>query len=273
MHTAFATLAERSRGAAAGVYEYFSLAARATRALFSRPFYGRDILIQLDRIGVASLPIMAFTGLVAGLVLALQSEDELERFGALNYMGNIVGASMVREIGPVMGSLAFAGRVASGIAAELGSMRVTEQIDALQSFGTDPIKKLVKPRLLAGIIMLPALTIIMDLIGILGGMLMALADEGVPADVFLRGARTAFGLGGVLAGFMPRDFVMGLLKPAVFGGAITLTGSYYGLHATGGADAVGRATTRAVVVSSMLIFGLDYFLTQLLMVLLYNQQI
>jgi len=141
MHTAFATLAERSRGAAAGVYEYFSLAARATRALFSRPFYGRDILIQLDRIGVASLPIMALTGLVAGLVLALQSEDELERFGALNYMGNIVGASMVREIGPVMGSLAFAGRVASGIAAELGSMRVTEQIDALQSFGTDPIKK------------------------------------------------------------------------------------------------------------------------------------
>ena len=147
------------RGTALGVYEFFTLGIRATRFVFARPFYWRDTLTHMDRMGVGSVPILLLTGLFTGMVLALQSAVALERFGADIYVGSLVGASMVRELGPVLAALIFAGRVGSGIAAEIGAMRVTEQIDALQSFGTDPIKKLVTPRLLAGLIMLPLLTI------------------------------------------------------------------------------------------------------------------
>src|SRR5690554_1594448 len=145
-----ATVEQRIRGVSSGVYDYFTLARRAIGFIFARPFYWRDTLIQMDRIGVGSIPIVVLTGLFTGMVLALQSSVELANFGADIYIGNLVGASMVRELGPVLCALMVAGRSASGIAAELGSMRVTEQIDALQSFGTDPIKKLVTPPLLAG---------------------------------------------------------------------------------------------------------------------------
>lgn len=254
------------RSVALGVQEYFTLGGRASRFMVARPFYWRDVIVQMDRIGVGSLPIVLLTGLFTGMVLALQSSVELAKFGADVYVGNLVGASMVRELGPVLSALMVSGRVGSGIAAELGSMQVTEQIDALQSFGTDPIKKLVVPRVLAGILMLPLLTVITDMVGILGGLIIAVAKIGIPADAYLRGVYSTLAQSGFIFGFFPRDFVSGLLKPVVFGAVITLTGSYYGLNATGGTEGVGNATTRTVVTASVLILVLDYFVTQLLMV-------
>src|SRR5690606_22973025 len=171
---------------------------------------------------------------------------ELANFGADIYIGNLVGASMVRELGPVLCALMVAGRSASGIAAELGSMRVTEQIDALQSFGTDPIKKLVTPRLLAGLVMLPSLT----------------------ADAYFNGVLNALAEPGFVLGIIPKDFVTGLLKPFVFGGIITLTASFYGLSTRGGTEGVGDAATRSVVACSVLILAVDYFMTQVLLVVL-----
>ncbi len=263
-----AAMEQRIRGVSSGVYEYFTLARRAVGFMFSRPFYWRDALIQMDRIGVGSLPIVLLTGLFTGMVLALQSSVELTKFGADIYIGNLVGASMVRELGPVLCALMVAGRAASGIAAELGSMRVTEQIDALQSFGTDPIKKLVTPRLIAGLIMLPILTIIADLVGILGGMIVSLFRIGITADAYFTGVVNTLAQGGFIFGFFPKDFITGLLKPLVFGGIITLTASYYGLATKGGTEGVGDAATSAVVTCSVMILAVDYFLTQLLLIVL-----
>lgn len=255
------------RGVALEVQEYFTLGTRASRFVIARPFYWRDTLTQMDRMGVGSLPILILTGFFTGMVLALQSAVALRRFGADIYVGNLVAASMVRELGPVLAALIFAGRVGSGIAAELGSMRVTEQIDALQSFGTDPIKKLVTPRLLAGLLMVPILTIVTDAVGILGGLIISVFSVQVPADAYMRGVWGTLAQSGFILGFFPRDFVTGLVKPLVFGGLITLTGCYYGLAARGGTEGVGTATTRAVVVSSILVLMVDYFLTQLLLIL------
>jgi phospholipid/cholesterol/gamma-HCH transport system permease protein len=261
-----ARMDEWVRGLALGVHGYFTLATRATRFVAARPFYWRDALTHMDRMGVGSLPILLLTGLFTGMVLALQSAISLQRFGADIYVGSLVGASMVRELGPVLAALIFAGRVGSGIAAEIGAMRVTEQVDALQSFGTDPIKKLVTPRVLAGLVMLPVLTIVTDAVGIFGGLLVSVFRIQVPADAYLSGVWSALAQSGFIFSFFPRDFVSGLLKPLVFGGIITLTGCYYGLEARGGTEGVGNAATRAVVMSSILVLAVDYFLTQLLLV-------
>jgi phospholipid/cholesterol/gamma-HCH transport system permease protein len=250
------------------VLDFFVLAGRAVRFSFSRPFYVRDTLMQMDRIGVGSLPIVLLTGLFTGMVLALQSSVELTKFGADIYIGNLVGASMVRELGPVLCSLMVAGRAASGIAAELGSMRVTEQIDALQSFGTDPIRKLVTPRLIAALVVVPLLTVIADMVGILGGLVVSVFRIGISADAYLHGVVSSLAESGFVFGFFPRDFVSGLVKPFVFGGIIALTASYYGLGTRGGTEGVGIAATRAVVTSSVLILAVDYFITQLMLVLL-----
>ena len=259
---------QRARGVALGILDYFTLIARGVRFIFARPFYWNDAVTQMDRIGVGSLPIVLLTGLFTGMVLALQSSVELSKFGADVYIGNLVGASMVRELGPVLCSLMVAGRAASGIAAELGSMRVTEQIDALQSFGTDPIKKLVTPRLLAGILMLPLLTVVADIVGILGGMIVAVMRIGITADSYLQGVLNTLAQSGFVLGIFPKDFVSGLLKPFVFGAIITLTASFYGLNTRGGTEGVGLAATRSVVTCSVLILAMDYVLTQLLLVLL-----
>jgi phospholipid/cholesterol/gamma-HCH transport system permease protein len=260
------TLGERAQSSAVGVYNYFVLGARATRFVAARPFYWRDVVMQMDRIGVGSLPIVLLTGLFTGMVMALQSSVELSKFGADIYIGNLVGASMVRELGPVLCSLMVAGRAASGIAAEIGSMRVTEQIDALQSFGTDPIKKLVTPRFVAALIMLPVLTILADIVGILGGLIVAVFRIGIPADTYLDGVFNTLAQGGFVLKFIPKDFISGLFKPFVFGGIIALTASYYGLNTKGGTEGVGEAATRSVVACSVLILATDYFLTQLLLV-------
>lgn len=264
-----AAVEAKIRDTTTGVLDYFVLGGRALRFMFSRPFYWRDAVVQMDRIGVGSIPIVLLTGLFTGMVLALQSSIELSRFGADIYIGNLVGASMVRELGPVLCALMVAGRAASGIAAELGSMRVTEQIDALQSFGTDPIRKLVTPRLLAGILMLPVLTIITDMIGILGGMLVAVFRIGVTSDAYLQGVLNTLAQSGFVFGIFPRDFASGLVKPVVFGGIITLTACYYGLNTTGGTEGVGIAATRSVVACSILILATDYFLTQLSLIVLH----
>jgi phospholipid/cholesterol/gamma-HCH transport system permease protein len=256
------------QGTAVGVYQYFMLAGRASRFVVARPFYWRDTLRQMDRMGVGTLPILLLTGLFTGMVLALQSAVALQRFGAEIYIGSLVGVSMVRELGPVLAALIFAGRVGSGIAAELGSMRVTEQIDALQSFGTDPIKKLVTPRLLAGLIMLPILTVITDAVGIFGGLVVSVYSVQISPDVYLSGVWGTLAQSGFAFGFFPRDFITGLVKPLVFGGIIAHTGCHYGLAAKGGTEGVGLATTRAVVMSSILILVVNYFVTQLLLVVI-----
>jgi phospholipid/cholesterol/gamma-HCH transport system permease protein len=267
--TSFAAAVEnRIRSTSVGVLEYFTLGARAARFAFSRPFYFRDLLVQMDRIGVGSIPIVLLTGFFTGMVLALQSAMELTRFGAEVYIGNLVAASMVRELGPVLCALMVAGRAASGIAAELGSMRVTEQIDALQSFGTDPIKKLAVPRILAGLLMLPLLTVITDIVGILGGLVISVFRLGITVDAYLQGVLNTLAQSGFLFGIFPKDFFTGLLKPFVFGGIITLTSCYYGLNAKGGTEGVGAAATSAVVTCSVLILAVDYFLTQLMFVVL-----
>jgi phospholipid/cholesterol/gamma-HCH transport system permease protein len=267
--SSFAAAVEaKVRSTTVGVLDYFVLGGRAIRFAFSRPFYWRDLLTQMDRIGVGSLPIVLLTGLFTGMVLALQSSVELTRFGAEIYIGNLVAASMVRELGPVLCALMVAGRAASGIAAELGSMRVTEQIDALQSFGTDPIRKLATPRILAGLLMLPVLTVITDVVGIIGGLILSVFRLGVTADGYMQGVLSTLAQSGFLFGIFPKDFFTGLLKPLVFGGIITLTSCYYGLNTKGGTEGVGNAATRAVVTCSVLILAVDYFLTQMLLVLL-----
>jgi phospholipid/cholesterol/gamma-HCH transport system permease protein len=201
------------------------------------------------------------------MVLALQSSLELKQYGANAYLGGILGESMVRELSPVLTGLGVAGRSGSAIAAELGAMRATEQIDALQAFGTDPVRKLVVPRLIAAVLMVPVVSILLDVVGLLGGMLVA-HGAGLGPDLFFRSMWRSFALDGVAFGFLPKDFIYGAVKPVFFGAIIALTGAYYGLNLEGGSEGVGLATTRAVVTSSVLIFAFDYFLTQILLVVM-----
>ena len=202
------------------------------------------------------------------MVLALQSAVQLETFGATQYIGRLIAGSIIRELGPVLAGLMVAGRVGSGIAAQLGSMRVTEQIDALNTLGTDPIKKLVTPRVLAALIMLPLLTVINDLVGIIGGNIIATLYIGLPSELYWRTVWEQIASGGFSFRYVPNDFIMGLLKPFVFGAIIAITGCYFGLGTRGGTEGVGVATTRTVVTASILILVLDYFITQILLTLL-----
>jgi phospholipid/cholesterol/gamma-HCH transport system permease protein len=181
------------------------------------------------------------------------------------YIGRLVAGSMIRELGPVLAGLMVAGRVGSGIAAQLGSMKVTEQIDALNTLGTDPIKKLATPRVLAALVMLPVLTIINDLVGIIGGNVIATLMLGLPASLYWRTVWEQIISGGFLFGVIPNDFVQGLVKPFVFGAIIAITACFFGLRTTGGTEGVGQSTTKTVVTSSILILIADYFLTQILL--------
>ena len=245
--------------------DYFILAWNALRFIFARPFYGGDLVQQMDAIGVQSLGIVLLTGFFTGMVLALQSAVQLQTFGASMYIGRLVSASMIRELGPVLAGLMVAGRVGSGIAAQLGSMKVTEQIDALNTLGTDPIKKLVTPRVLAALIMLPVLTIINDFVGIVGGNLIARFYLDVPSTLYWRTVWEQVASDGFTLRVIPNDFIQGLSKPFVFGGVISITACYFGLNTSGGTEGVGVSTTRTVVTSSILILVLDYFLTQILL--------
>ena len=251
-----------------GVYslqEYFALAGKAVGFMFVKPFYTADLFQQMDTIGVGSLGIVLLTGFFTGMVLALQTSLQLQTFGATDYIGTLVTGAMIRDLGPVLAGLMVAGRVGSGIAAQLGSMRVTEQIDALNTLGTDPIKKLVTPRVLASLIMLPTLTIINDFVGILGGSIIAKFYLGKPQSLYWRTVYEQMLTNGFTLHYIPNDFIQGLTKPFVFGGIISTVACYYGLNTTGGTEGVGLSTTRTVVTASILILVVDYFLTQVIL--------
>ncbi len=242
------------------VQEYVRLQVATIRGIFTPPYYWHDIVEQLDVIGAGSLTVVLLTGFFTGAVLALQTGLTLDQFGARPFVGRLVSASMIKELGPVLTGLMLAGRVGSGIAAELGSMMVTDQIAALRALGTDPVRKLVVPRVIAGVLMAPFLTVIADTVGIIGGWLIAVFQLRVASGLYWSS---------VIEGLYPQDPWMGLIKPFFLGYAIVSIGCYVGLRAKGGTQGVGRATTNAVVTASVAVIAVDFFTTRLLISLLY----
>lgn len=258
--TARSAAAGRLTEALVEVQEYVRLIGAMARGLATRPFYYRDLVNQLDVIGAGSLTVVLLTGVFTGAVLALQSGFTLDQFGARSVVGRLVSASMVKELGPVLTALMVTGRVGSGIAAELGSMSVTDQINALRALGTDPIRKLALPRVLAGVLMLPVLTVISDAVGILGGWLVAVTQLRVASSVYWNS---------VTDGVYMDDLWMGLIKPFVLGFVIMSIGCHVGLRTSGGTQGVGRATTNAVVAASVAVLAVDFFVTKLIIALMY----
>jgi len=238
----------------AEVQDFFYLCVHTLHATFTRPRFPNEVFLQMDTIGVGSINIVVLTGLFTGMVLALQTALSLETFGAKNYVGRVVSLSMVRELGPVLTALMVAGRMGSGIAAELGSMVVTDQVNAMRAMGSDPIRKLVVPRMLAGLLMMPALTIFSDTIGLIGGWLVSVVILNLPGDLYFTSSIDALSLS---------DIVSGLIKPFVFGYIIAMVGCYMGLSTTGGTQGVGRSTTQSVVICSVLVLASDFLLTRL----------
>ncbi|HEY1808647.1 MAG TPA: ABC transporter permease [Acidobacteriaceae bacterium] len=236
------------------VQEYAVLSGRALGNLFRRPFYRADIFLQADIIGVGSLPIVIMTGFFLGGVLALQSSATLTQFGATAFTGQLVSFSMIKEIGPVVTALMVSGRNASGMASELGSMIVTEQIDAMRALGTDPLKKLVMPRIVATVVMLFFLVILSDTVGIFGGGLEAVLLGQDGSQYF----HTAY------QSLAYPDILQGLVKPIFFGLIIATIGCYFGMKTRGGTQGVGRSTTQAVVWSSILIIACDFMISRTL---------
>ena len=222
--------------------------------LFRPPFYGRMFARALLEIGYFSLPVVAMTAIFTGLVLALQSYTGFARFSAESAIATVVVLSVTRELGPVLAGLMVAGRVGAAMAAEIGTMRVTDQIDALSTLSTDPMKYLVAPRLLAGTVALPLLVVIADILGVMGGYIVATLKLGFNPATYLHNTLT----------FMQtQDVVSGLVKAAVFGFLIALMGCFQGYRSRGGAEGVGAATTAAVVSASILILAFDYVLTEM----------
>ena len=248
-----------AKGTVLAIQEYYHLATTSVANLFRRPRYVADTLQQMDLIGVGSLPIVVLTGFFTGAVLALQGANTLQRFGSLSLIGQLVSLSMVRELGPVLTSLMVAGRNSSGMASELGSMKVTEQIDAMRALGTDPSKKLVTPRVFATVSMLFFLTMISDLVGLSGGSMVATLMLGLNGNEYWSKAWQSL---------VWQDVAQGLVKPILFGYIVATIGCYYGLGTKGGTQGVGRATTQAVVAASVLILVVDFFATRVMMVLL-----
>jgi phospholipid/cholesterol/gamma-HCH transport system permease protein len=242
------------------VQEFVRMVSQTSRALFTKPYYFRDIVEQFDRIGVGSMTVVLLTGMFTGMVLALQSGLTLDQFGARSMVGRLVSASMVKELGPVLTALMVAGRVGSGIAAELGSMMVTDQIAALRALGTDPIRKLVLPRVLAGLIMVPFLTCISVAVGLLGAWLITITQLKVASSVYWNS---------VVMGLYIQDVWMGIIKPFFLGFVIVAIGCHVGLRTRGGTQGVGRSTTNAVVAGSVAVLVVNFLVTKLLIVLMY----
>jgi len=239
-------------------YSLFSWQAIANAA--SKRRYVGDTIEQADLVGVGALPIVVLTGLSMGAELGLNSANTLQRFGALSLIGELVSEGMIRELGPIIVGLMIAGRSASGMAAELGSMVVTEQIDAMRALGVDPMKKLVTPRVFATVFMIFFLTIISDLFGLFGGAIISTSLFRMDWHEYWSSATQVLDHG---------DVFMGLIKPLLFGFIISTVGCYYGLTVRGGTQGVGRATTQAVVTSSVLILVADLVVTKLLMAILW----
>jgi phospholipid/cholesterol/gamma-HCH transport system permease protein len=218
------------------------------------PIYPRLIVKQMIEIGYYSLPVVGLTAIFTGMVLALQSYTGFTRFNAESAIPNVVVISITRELGPVLAGLMVAGRIGAAIAAEIGTMRVTEQIDALTTLSTNPFKYLIAPRLIAGLIMLPCLVVVADLIGVFGGYVVSTANLGFNPQVYIKNT----------VDFVePLDVISGLVKAAVFGFIVALMGCYHGFHSRGGAQGVGAATTNAVVSASILILTFNYAITEI----------
>ncbi len=227
---------------------------RGVAALGRPPWFAGQFLRQVFAIGFLSLPVVGLTAVFTGAALALNIYTGGGRFNAEQIMPQIVALGITRELGPVLAALMLAGRVSAAIAAEIGAMRATEQIDALQTLSTDPFRYLIAPRLAAAVLALPALTLVADIIGVAGGWTVAVASLGFSAPGYLRNTWTFL---------QPWDVGSGIVKSAVFGFIVALMGCYHGFNATGGARGVGRATTHAVVSAAILVFAADYLLTSL----------
>ncbi len=235
------------------------LVARAARGLIKGPRYFSETVAQMDIIGVGSLTIILLTGFFTGGVLTLQTFPTLQFYGAQSQTGRLVAISLVRELGPVLSALMVTGRVGSAIAAELGSMTVSQQIDAMRALGTDPIRKLVAPRLIALVVTLPLLTVLADVVGILGGGIVATSLFGLSMNQFMMSVRD---------GITSDDIIGGVIKPICFALIIGTIACYKGLNTEGGTVGVGRSTTRAVVTASIVVIIADFFLARALQYLL-----
>jgi phospholipid/cholesterol/gamma-HCH transport system permease protein len=242
------------------VQEYVRLVGAALRGLVTRPVYRHDIIEQFDLIGVGSLTVVLLTGFFTGAALASQSGLTLDQFGARPIVGRLVSASMIKELGPVLTALMLTGRIGSGIAAELGSMVVTDQINALRALGTDPVRKLVVPRVLAGFFMAPVLTVISDFVGIFAGWIVSRFQLQVATGLYWSSVTDALYI---------QDVQQGLVKPFVFGFLIVTIACHVGLRTSGGTQGVGKATTIAVVAGSVAVIAADFFVTQILVRTIY----
>ena len=232
--------------------------------LFSKPRYFAETTRQMDLIGVGSLPIVLLTGFFTGGVLVLQTVPTLSSYGSQNLTGQLVATSLIRELGPVLSALMVSGRIGSAISAELGSMVVSQQIDAMRALGTDPVRKLVSPRLIALIFMLPLLTVAADIFGLIGGGIVAKFLYSLDINIFIQSVRT---------GISTSDLIGGMIKPLFFGLIIGAVSCYKGLSTVGGTVGVGRSTTDAVVISSIWVIIFDFFLSKALQFLLDIQPI
>jgi phospholipid/cholesterol/gamma-HCH transport system permease protein len=229
------------------------LAARSARGLFKRPRYIPETIAQMDAIGVGSLTIIILTGFFTGGVLTLQTLPTLKYYGAQDQTGYLVALSLIRELGPVLTALMVTGRVGSAISAELGSMSVSQQIDAMRALGTDPVRKLVTPRIIALIATLPLLTVLADVIGIVGGWVVATSLYGMSSTIYINSVRD---------GITIDDIIGGVVKPLVFAMIIGTIACFKGLNTEGGTVGVGRSTTRSVVTASIVVIIADFFLAR-----------
>ncbi|HET7538760.1 MAG TPA: ABC transporter permease [Polyangiaceae bacterium] len=230
----------------------------SVRAGFRRPFEGRAILKQLDSLGVASVGIVVVTSVFIGMVMAVQFAFGLQKFGGLEYTGRVIALSFARELAPTLTAVIVGGRIGSGMAAELGAMNVTEQIDAIRALGADPLKKLVWPRLLASVIVMPVVAAFSLVLGFAGATMITDLQFDIPAAFFLRSALSSVNMS---------DFSAGMIKTPVFGAIIALVGCHFGMTTKGGTAGVGNSTTRTVVVISIAILIADFFLTKLAIIL------
>jgi phospholipid/cholesterol/gamma-HCH transport system permease protein len=237
---------------------YSLLSFRSVANIFSAPQYISDLFDQMNTIGVGSLPIAMVSGLFIGAVTVLQTAAQFARYGETALTGEIVAIGLVRELGPTITGLLVAGRNSSGMASELGSMLVTEQVDAMRAMGTDPSRKLVTPRVLATVLVLPLLVALADFVGLVGGVVVAYSTQHIGAVEFWTRA---------VNGLDFSDLMQGLVKPVAFGFILATIGCYYGLTVRGGTQGVGRATTQAVVASSIMILVADFFLDKILLFL------
>jgi phospholipid/cholesterol/gamma-HCH transport system permease protein len=235
--------------------EVAELAMRVFLSLFRRPFNFAEVLRQIQIIGMQSLVVVVLTAIFSSMVICVQLGVQLARFGSREYIGNVVGLTLSRELGPVLTALMVGGRVGAGIAAQIGSMKVTEQIDAMRSMGADPIKELVTPRVIASVIAIPLLTTLADVLGIVGAMFIARVEYGIGHRFFFHEVITSVRL---------YDFSGGAFKTLFFGLSLSLISCHQGLKTTGGTEGVGRSTTQAVVFSSIGTLILDFFITTIL---------